>query len=792
MAFPFQPGQPQLRINDDELDFSSEFNGNAIFGGWDGFSGVPQQQQQPQHSLPYQQQTEQYQQPQHFSAYLAASPQAGILRPPAMVRGDSYVSTMSDFSNSEQYHVGGQNAYVLGDTMGQPQLEMPCSQPPIDTSIDISISPENLRVQLQRIIEQIYSLHDTVLRSSTSDQILLQLMEDGVSRLQKLTQDTPSLERHSSKTQKFRCVMCLNGKTYRSRGTLKRHAQALHFHDIEYCCGICPPPRNEESWQWRRDKFTAHMARVHKVHLTPSGNEYTRQWPAPTQCPMPVCSATIDSWEDFWKHFSEHCVIHEQEENLTHGNGSERGDNGDRSNGNGGHLFRPAPNNGDLGNAPGNFQPNHHGSNGAGNGGTTYGASSEWGYSCNATGGSSILGDLGGSQSSPNLRSPAPASTAVPNPLPIRIRQDSRDLRNRSGLGTVHETTWPTEGSEERDNILPEAVLRKHGQDSLPKDSADKETTCNACNHTITGCPSCAQLVATPAKCHQCTDKSCKKTPMGSIAVGARLSVAPRDEFPWNKPENKRGKSSNLFSIMDFEKGPKVVSNPAVCSTGDGIGNTEVNEMVFSLQIHDSTSKRSAGDGLTSLQKSESETEAESPPGLYFERYLYTRQSQGSFLQCVHETLVVLEPHRFIVSSFQEIVYREASRVSDKQLEIPGEQLFYLAREKDHESSEANLLMARQSSPKRRAHLRVRIRVIAGVLALRAAVSKSPPMDGNIEHGDGWELGIPLRAVLPSREKMMMGVTYVVYFLAFCLGLTDPHIYLSRWVDGDWDGLLLT
>ncbi|KAL2836111.1 hypothetical protein BJY01DRAFT_222505 [Aspergillus pseudoustus] len=100
--------------------------------------------------------------------------------------------------------------------------------------------------------------------------------------------------------------------------------------------------------------------------------------------------------------------------------------------------------------------------------------------------------------------------------------------------------------------------------------------------------------------------------------------------------------------------------------------------------------------------------------------------------------------------------------------------------------------MARRSSPKRRAHLRVRVRVIAGVLALRAAVSKSPPVPGTQEAGDGWELGIPLRAVLPTRKKMMMGVTYVVCFLAFCLGLNDPHIYLSPWADGDWNGLMLT
>ncbi|KAL2868420.1 uncharacterized protein BJX67DRAFT_380208 [Aspergillus lucknowensis] len=180
------------------------------------------------------------------------------------------------------------------------------------------------------------------------------------------------------------------------------------------------------------------------------------------------------------------------------------------------------------------------------------------------------------------------------------------------------------------------------------------------------------------------------------------------------------------------------------------------------------------------------------PRGVYFERYLYATQSQGSFLNCVHETLILSEPRRFVVASLQEILYQEAFIGSQNCLEIPGEQLFYLAQEKDHESSEATLKRARQSSPKRRTHLRIRIRAIAGVLALRAAASKTSAVVGTGETGDDWELGIPLRAPLQTQEKLVKGLTFVVHFLLFCLQMpSNLHIYLI-WTDGNCDVSVLT
>ncbi|PTU21856.1 hypothetical protein P175DRAFT_0523064 [Aspergillus ochraceoroseus IBT 24754] len=124
----------------------------------------------------------------------------------------------------------------------------------------------------------------------------------------------------------------------------------------------------------------------------------------------------------------------------------------------------------------------------------------------------------------------------------------------------------------------------------------------------------------------------------------------------------------------------------------------------------------------------------------YFERYLDATQVQRSFLTCVHERLVISEPQHLSALSLQGL-YGFAPWIIDNA-HIPVYRLFYLARGRDHECSTANLQIARQSSLKRRAHLRVRIRAIAGVLALRAAVSKSTPAMDNTESED-WELGIP-------------------------------------------------
>lgn len=183
----------------------------------------------------------------------------------------------------------------------------------------------------------------------------------------------------------------------------------------------------------------------------------------------------------------------------------------------------------------------------------------------------------------------------------------------------------------------------------------------------------------------------------------------------------------------------------------------------------------------------------------FFEGVLYENQKQGTFLSYFHETLVISAPARPIallmrgmkkstarffirlpapanLHSIPDISYLKVELRSEKPLEIPGDHLFYLARGNDNGTSEANLEMTRRAS-KRRAHLKVRIRAIAGVLALRAAVSKTPAAtDENSEVGhevgheanDGWELGVPLPSHA-SQEEVMKILTYLIQMLVFLL-----------------------
>jgi hypothetical protein len=184
----------------------------------------------------------------------------------------------------------------------------------------------------------------------------------------------------------------------------------------------------------------------------------------------------------------------------------------------------------------------------------------------------------------------------------------------------------------------------------------------------------------------------------------------------------------------------------------------------------------------------------------FFETCVYANQKQGSLLTYVYETFVVSQ-HGHLVqviessmqstyirgrhkSSFDtfadlasdpEILYQTVEFGVARQPKIPAECLFYLAKEKDHNSSEANLEATRRASPKKRAHLRVRVKAIAGVLALRAAVTKAPLAMDNAEVGDGWELGIPC----PAQDDVFKVLAWLVQVLVFFLRMPpNPRVYV--------------
>jgi hypothetical protein len=526
---------------------------------------------------------------------------------------------------------------------------MPHNSLPINTSFVASISSQERRVRLNEILILISS-------GSDSEEQLLQLFDEGASILRKLTQadvgHEPDLKRQNSQQNKmYRCIFCRSNQTYKSRGTIKRHALVDHYHEIEFHCGICPKPTAPEAWQYRKDKFNAHMMSKHERQISSADDYIQAQWRVPSECPLPTCRAAMASWEEFWKHFCQHCEIPVVEENQAPGrDGGGRRDNGDRNNGRGGHQFQPPPNNGDFGNPFGNIQPDYYGSNGGGgNGDMGYGGGPQWVYTCNAADSSSTPADLVDSQS-PEPEGSVPALTARPKPLSIQKGQERRQL----SIDAAPETAQRTEASQKSENTSPRTELDKKCDDSPVKDTDDKEGICGSCKHTIAGCFRCAQLVAAPIKCHQCADKSCEKVHTGSNVAGIRLSDSPSCNFPWDITRKNGGKNPMTFSNEDFAEARKLASKRPASLTDD-IEYTGISETVFSLQIHESNTKRSTEKDPASLQEAETPIDKDFPPGLYFERYLYTTQSQGSFLQYVHETLIFPEPHRFIVSSFQGV-----------------------------------------------------------------------------------------------------------------------------------------
>ncbi|KAL4791817.1 hypothetical protein BDV19DRAFT_369775 [Aspergillus venezuelensis] len=176
---------------------------------------------------------------------------------------------------------------------------------------------------------------------------------------------------------------------------------------------------------------------------------------------------------------------------------------------------------------------------------------------------------------------------------------------------------------------------------------------------------------------------------------------------------------------------------------------------------------------------------------MYFEHRIFENQVQGSFLTYASESVVVhqlaistahgklVHPNSRIVANLRisDIVYRQVEVDSDKPPEVPSDHIFYLTKEENHESSESALEATRRAT-KTRIHLRVRIRAIAGILALRASVSKTSMVIDNNEIGDRWEFGIPV-SPQPTQEEAVKIFVWLVQILVFFLRMyPSPKVYV--------------
>ncbi|KAL4739094.1 hypothetical protein BDV11DRAFT_205380 [Aspergillus similis] len=174
----------------------------------------------------------------------------------------------------------------------------------------------------------------------------------------------------------------------------------------------------------------------------------------------------------------------------------------------------------------------------------------------------------------------------------------------------------------------------------------------------------------------------------------------------------------------------------------------ETSKVEVSLRFGSSVRKHRGDLGMKELQEkpgSEKQAVNEVSRELqrlrYFETCVFENQRQGSLLTYVYETFVVTQH-----GHFEQVI-------------------------------ESSMQTTRRASPRKRAHLRVRVKAIAGMLALRAAVTKAPLATDNAEVGDGWELGIPY----PAQDDAFKVLAWLVQVLVFFLRMPpNPKVYLMR------------
>jgi hypothetical protein len=137
--------------------------------------------------------------------------------------------------------------------------------------------------------------------------------------------------------EKYQCLLCEAQKKRKaivlSFGSLKKHLSTMHgIHDSEFRCPTLDCPRTF----YRRDRMREHLTLIHKqVDLKAADVEATRvRGPPPVTCL--ICPETIQSWDAFFRHIKNHCLVRSGSMGgSANGGRPRRGGNGRGNGGNG-------------------------------------------------------------------------------------------------------------------------------------------------------------------------------------------------------------------------------------------------------------------------------------------------------------------------------------------------------------------------------------------------------------------------------------------------------------------------
>ncbi|KAL3471287.1 hypothetical protein BJX99DRAFT_30163 [Aspergillus californicus] len=578
------------------------------------------------------------------------------------------------------------------------------------------------------------------------------------------------------KDKQFRCILCRNSTLCKNKGTFTRHLKYKHeCSNLEYRCDQCIRQHiNGVFVTTRKDKLHEHRRLKHG--LEPLDREQIT-WvaiirPQPTSCPH--CRKPVSSWDQLIDCLCKHSSI-STEIDWESAYGAD--DHEDGNDGAGDHDFTP-PDSGNHGNEHdlNSFQSNENRDHSTGTGNSTFY------YHQQGTNGWHAASDQTNSEvfSSnsvlPELASPIETSSIQEHNGILASGQDVSTTSRNFHSPLRSPITEKPQGSQLVDRPKP------HGKESLPKNDEERprRKTCEVCEHVLDDCSICDKLDRASTSCHKCADAVCQKVPIGGCPTLEQIRLPYRDLD--GKQPSQDG-SQDMKPIHQAQPGFNPLATPG--STEARLSQITRFEWFVRKQGDESTREDAdeKSDLLTKVVSAmDKNLSREFQRVRFFEHHVYATQVNGFALSCSRETLIISEPQSFLISSVQEIVYQNVSLKSETRPVPACYHLWYLAQEKDHKKSEANLELARQASIKRRAHLRVRIRAIAGVLALRAAVSKSHPAADKTDIGDGWEIGIPI-SPSANHDDVVILLTWLVHFLIIILRI-PPNPQISVMLTG--------
>ena len=312
--------------------------------------------------------------------------------------------------------------------------------------------------------------------------------------------------------ERYQCLLCEAQKKRKaiilSFGSLKRHLSTMHeIYDSEF---RCPAPGCPKTF-YRRDRMREHLTLIHKKpDLKAADVEATRvRVPPPITCP--VCPETIQSWDAFFRHIKNHCLVRSGSVTASNKGGrSRRGGNGGGNGGNGNGSSFAGPNSAQA--QPPSYYGNQSSNQGNGQSGNSLHPGPFFGNFMNRTKNNARPGSIMHSVSDDQLNL---SHRKGPNNVIDELSVD--DLFNPTFDPNFHFTggisRQPSQSRPPRNPGLPQVdqFPQKRKRPSKPEEPLNQKPSsprkCTRCNHDLGKCRHCSHFTESVRGCHKCSDQ---------------------------------------------------------------------------------------------------------------------------------------------------------------------------------------------------------------------------------------------------------------------------------------------